>query len=408
VLLESIVRKTLGLKDHRVAAVTGREDTLFVDLETKERRRLPCSECGRRRKVRDRIEKRHWWHVPMWGFTVVFRYATARVDCPSCGVKVEAIPWSLGKSPLSQPLVIVLATFSKLLAWDVVAALFSVSWNTVSAAVRLAVDYGLAHRDDQSVLYIGIDEISRRRGHIYHTQVYDLGQKRLLWSGEGREASTLKRFFDEWGAERIAALRGICCDMWSPYIDVIKEKAPRVTLVFDKFHLIRHLLEAVDKVRREEAARLRETNPELLSGTKYIWLKNPWNLTDKQSRRLGFLEQLNLKINRAYLLKEAFRDLWSQPSRPLAESFLKRWFWWATHSRLKPLRDFAWLLRRHIDGVLAWFDVPIDNGATEAMNNNAKAVSHRAHGYRTADTFTLSLLHCLGKLPMPVSNHRFL
>jgi transposase len=345
--------------------------------------------------------------VPLWGLPVELEYAPARVRCRRCGIKVERIPWTRGKSPLTDALVVVLATWARLLAWEVVAKLFHVSWATVHAAVQRAVEHGLKHRKLASTLLIGVDEISRRRGHVYHTQVYDLEDKRLLWSGEGRDAATLQRFFDELGPHKIARIQAVCCDMWNPYIDVLRQRVPHAALVFDKFHVIRHLLEAVNTVRKNEARELRATHPDLLKGTRYIWLKNPSNLTDQQRQRLGLLERLNLKINRAYLLKESFRTLWAYTHPKRALRFLRQWFWWATHSRLKPLRDFAWMLRRHEQGILAWFKVPIDNGSTEAMNNNAKAVSHRAHGYRTAGAFSLSLLHCLGKLPMPKTTHKF-
>lgn len=406
-LVESIVRKTLGLKDQRVVKVVQGDDGLRVQLAAKEGRQLPCSKCQHRRPVRDQLAEREWRHVPLWGIAVVLVYAPSRVDCPTCGVHVEAIPWTAGKSPITVPLVILLATWARLLAWDVVSGLFGVSWSTVRSAVQRAVEYGLAHRNERGVYYLGIDEISRRRGHVYHTQVYDLVNKRLLWSGEGRSEETLRQFFLEWGAKKTARIRGICCDMWAPYIAVVKEQAPNAELVFDKFHIVRHLLDAVSDVRRDEAWELRKSNPELLKGTRYLFLKNPWNLTAPQRQRLGFLEKLNLKVNRAYILKEAISILWMFRVKGWAKRYLDRWFWWATHSRLKPMRDFAWMLRRHQEGVLAWFKVPIDNGATEAMNNNAKAVSHRAHGYRTAKTFVLSLLHCLGKLPLPQALHRF-
>jgi len=408
VLVANIVRGTLGLKDHRVVSVGWEGGRLRVGIERKRGRRAPCSRCRARCAVRDRLQTRVWQHVPLWGIPVVLVYTPRRVRCAACGIVVEAIPWSQGKSPLTEGLVVVLATWARLLAWEVVAELFGLSWATIRAAVRRAVAFGLAQRDTSAVLYIGLDEISRTHGHVYHTQVYDLGQKRLLWSGEGRSEDTLRRFFAEWGPARLATLRAICCDMWHPYLEVIREVAPHVTIVFDKFHLVRHLLNAVNEVRKAEARALRKTHPELLTGTRYLWLKNPWNLTDPQRQRLGFLERLNLKVNRAYLLKEAFRRLWSYATRGWAQRYWRKWFWWATHSRLKPLRDFAWLLRRHEDGVLAWFDVPLNNGATEAMNNNAKAVSHRAHGYRTGPTFTLSLLHCLGNLPLPQTAHRFM
>jgi len=139
-----------------------------------------------------------------------------------------------------------------------------------------------------------------------------------------------------------------------------------------------------------EAKALAETGSEVLKGTRYIWLKNPWNLTDKQKASLTDLLNMNLKIVKAYLLKELFRKLWDYKRRGWAAKYLKRWFWWATHSRMKPLRDFAWMLRRHEEGILAYFDLRIDNGLVEAMNNNAKAISHRARGYRTEQTFSLA------------------
>ena len=119
------------------------------------------------------------------------------------------------------------------------------------------------------------------------------------------------------------------------------------------------------------------------------------------------MEQLNLKCNRAYLLKESFREFWEYRSKGAAKRFLTKWFWWATHSRLKPMRDFAWTLRRHMDDVLNYFDARIDNGAVEGLNNKAKVVSHRCYGFRTAGTYITALYHCLGKLPEPTLVHKF-
>lgn len=407
-LIESLVRKTLAVKDHRIVTVQECEAGLEIRLDRKKSRKLPCSGCGERCRLYDTLKERRWRHVPLWGIQTILCYRPRRVQCVRCGVKVERIPWGASKSPLSLPLVIVLATWSKFLAMDVVAKLFGVAWSTVASAVKQSVDYGLEHRETEEVLYLGIDEISRRKGHVYHTQVYDLESGRLLWSAEGRKEETLEAFFQFWGEERSARLQGVCCDMWKPYVNVIRQYAPQATLVFDKFHLIRHLLDAVNDVRKEEVRQLRKEDPQLLKGSKYIWLKNPWNLTPKQKQRLGQLEKLNLKINRAYLLKELFRQLWEYKSKGWAKKFLNKWFWWATHSRLKPIRDFAWLLRRHEEDILSWFDCPIDNGAVEAMNNNAKSLSHRARGFRTENWFTTVMLHGMGKLPMPQTTHKFL
>jgi len=407
VTVASLVRKTLGLKRHRVVRVTEEAGHIVVDLDLIHRRQQPCSGCGTFAKVRDRLQQRRWRHVPLWGMPCVLRYRPARVRCESCGITVEAIPWSEGKSPIAQPLIVVLATWSRLLAWDVVARLFGVRWSTVYAAVQAAVAHGLAGRDLSGVVILGIDELSRRKRHVYHTNVYDLQTKRLLWSAEGRSAKTLEAFFDWFGAENTARIEGICCDMWAPYVDVVKLRASGATLVFDRFHVVAKLLLAVDKVRTAEAKAMHSRYPKVLAHTRYIFLKNPENLTEWERIKLRDLERWNLRTVRAYLLKELFNRLWSYKRKAFARRFLERWFWWATHSRLKPLRDFAWMMRRHLEGILAWFDLRIDNGAVEAMNNNAKAISHRARGYRTAKAFTTSMLHCMGGLQLPETVHRF-
>lgn len=333
------------------------------------------------------------------------RYRPARVACSGCGSpKVEVIPWAMGKSRLSRPLIVGLATWSRLLAWDVVAGLFGVSWWNVVQAVEYAVAYGLARRDLSTVRFLGIDELSRRRGHIYHTNVYDIGAdpKHLIWSKEGRDMKTVQAFFNFLGDDQAKRIEAICCDMWANYVEVIGERAPQAKIVFDKFHIKRHLLEAVNNVRKAEAKALAKSHPELLKGTRYIWLKNPENLTDRQRLRLHELEKRGgLKILRAYELKELFNHLWDYQSKAWAKKYLDRWFWWATHSRLEPLKKFAWMLRDHEEGILAYFDFPIDNGAVEAMNNNAKAISHRARGFRSEKAFSLAMLHCLGDLELP-------
>lgn len=408
-LIASIVRRTLGIKRHVVKRVEETETGLVITLDVYRGRKQVCSRCGTFARVRDRLKERAWKHVPLWGIPVTLRYRPARVKCPQCQkVCVEAIPWSQGKCRLSSGLIWSLSAWCKLLAWDQVAMLFGVHWNTVASAVREAVAYGLSHRDPDGVLYIGIDELSRQKGHVYVTNVYDLKEKRLLWSGEGRSQDTLRAFFAEHGKALKDKVKGVCCDMWQPYIDMVKEHFPDAVLVFDRFHIMQQLLRAVDEVRRAEARELKKTNPELLKRTRYIWLKNPENLTDKQRARLSHLEKLNLRCHRAYLLKETFNEFWGYKRKGWAKRFLKKWFWWATHSRLKPMRDFAWMLRRHEEDILNYFDMRIDNGAVEGMNNKAKVVSHRSYGFRTADTYITALYHCLGKLPEPDLVHRFL
>jgi len=170
---------------------------------------------------------------------------------------------------------------------------------------------------------------------------------------------------------------------------------------------MKHLLEEVDAVRKDEARELKKTNPGLLKGAKYMFLKNPENLTDHQRERMSHVETLNLRVNRAYLLKEKFKQLLTYRSIAYAEKFLRRWTRRVMYSRLKPLKRFVKMVRKHWDGILAWVTIPISNGAVEGMNNNAKAISHRSRGFSSVETYKTMLMHCMGDLPMPELSHSF-
>ena len=313
------------------------------------------------------------------------------------------MPWNLGKCRLTLPLIRQLAFWARELSWGQVAKLFGVDWSQVKSAVEDAVQFGLEKRDTDDVTLLGIDEISRRKGHKYLTQVYEIaeGKKRLLWSGEDRTKETLSKFFRYWGEERSSRIQGICCDMWNPYITVIQECAPQAVIVFDKFHIVKYLNEAVDKVRRKETANLQDLNDDTLKKTRYIWLKNPENLTAKQQIKFHQLAAKNLKTHRAYEIKRAFQAIWDSPDMETADSALKHWFWWATHSQLEPFQKTGWQLYNNKEHILSYFFLPINNSVVEGMNNKAKTIIKRAYGFHTVENCKLALLHCMGKLKLP-------
>lgn len=407
-LVEQLIRETLELQGFRIESVIKAGSELVVTIAPDLRYHPRCGVCGTPGDYRDTLSERRFRHVPLWAIPVTLVYAPCRVTCPQCrSVHVESMPWAAGKKQLTKALAIAVATWARLLPWLQVARQFKCSWGTVAAAVAYVVAFGLARRELNDVTHIGIDEISRQKGHVYLTNVYDLKTGTLIWSGEGRTRDTLHAFFDFFGNDRTANLVGICCDMWPAYIDTIRNRAPQATLVFDKFHIVRQLTEAVDKVRRQEAAEKNKEHKGILAGTRYIWLKNPWNLTDRQKASLSYLETLNLKIHRAYLLKESFRDFWQSTSKEIAGKFMEQWCTWAMESEIKPMQDFALLLKRHEEGILTYFDMQISNGAVEGLNNKAKVISHRAYGFRSAKNYIVNLYHCMGDLPMPTSLHRF-
>jgi len=213
-LIESLVKATVELQGFRVVYGTGSATGLMVELGADGRHSPRCGRCGERAAYRDRRPKRRFRHVPLWGIDVQLVYAPRRLFCGCCdGVPVEALPWVSGKRQFTRALMVTLAGWARILTCKQVVTLLHRAWGTVEAAVDEALNYGLFHRDLTGVAHIGIDEISRKRGHVYVTNVYELNSRRLLWSGEGRAKETLEGFFDWFGKERTDRIEGVCCDV---------------------------------------------------------------------------------------------------------------------------------------------------------------------------------------------------
>jgi transposase len=249
---------------------------------------------------------------------------------------------------------------------------------------------------------IGIDEVSRRKGQVYLTVVYDLERRVLLWVGEDRTEEAVKKFFtEEMGRRRCGTLQVVCMDMWSAYAKLVGEHAPQAQILFDRFHIVKHLQEAVDEVRRSEMRRLSGQQKASFKKTRWLLLKNPWNLTSDQKERLSTLVRWNTPIVRAYYLKESFQLFWDYRQPKRAEEHLHKWMNSAMRSRLEPFKKFVRMLRSHLDGILPWTKLRLSNGAVEGMNNKIKSISHRSFGFRSAQYFIAAIYHCCARLPLP-------
>ena len=271
----------------------------------------------------------------------------------------------------------------------------------MATIVKRAVAYGLARRRRRPLHWIGVDEVSRRKGHRYLTVVYDLERRTLLWVGEDRTEQTLREFFSELGRRRCRTLQVVCMDMWAAYAKAVREHAAQAQILFDRFHLVQHLNRAVDEVRRAQMCRLSRKQKVCFKGVRYLLLKNPWNLTVDQKERLSTLVKWNTPITRAYYLKESFQLFFEYKQPKRAREHLERWMHSAMRSRLEPFKNFVRLLRGHLDGVLAWTKLRLSNGALEGMNNKIKLVSHRAFGFRSVEHYVAAIYHCCAQLPLP-------
>jgi transposase len=322
--------------------------------------------------------------------------------CPDCGVRVERIPWADRYSRLTKSLQRAVAELSRKTDLSTVAGHYGINWKTVAGVLHRVVEWGLKRRRKKPLHVIGLDEVSRKKGHQYLTLVYDLERGELVWVGKDRTQETVAAFFAELGPRRCKSLQAVSLDMWRPYLDTVKAYAPQATIVFDRFHVVRHLNQAVDEVRRSLVRKLaRDPRRAVVKGTRFVLLKNPWNLTPAQKQSLTALVRSNSPLSRAWYLKEDFQKFWDYLQERRAEQHLRKWLWWASHSRLEPFRNFARMLREHLDGILAWTKLRITNGALEGMNNKVKLVSHRSFGFRNDDRYIEAIYHNCGNLPLP-------
>lgn len=394
------------------AFLTDQDKTLVIGVRPRKNSRPVCSGCSQKGPVYDRGEPRHYEHVPLWNLTVLLEYVKRRVDCKRCGVKVERVPWADGKQRMTNDFRTFLSTWARRMTWSEVAQCFRSSWNTVYRSVEATVEWGLKNRGLGDVKAIGIDEIHVRKGQRYMTLVYqiDQGKRRLLAIRPGRTKRTLMRCLRDIGPETCTNIRFVCSDMWKAYLTVIAKRLPLALHVLDKFHIVANLHKAVDKVRREETARLAGEGYEpILRKSKYCFLKRPENLTPNQELKLGELLQYNLRSVRAYLLKESFRAVWEYESLHWARWYWKKWTARAMRSKLEPIKKFVRTMRQHEELIFNYWAArkEFNSGVVEGLNRKVNLVTRKAYGYRSEKIYRIALFHALGKLPEPPVTHRF-
>jgi len=371
-----------------------------------------CSVCGCPAPGYDRLAVRRFTYVPLWQVAVFFVYAMRRVECPTCGIKVEQVPWCDGKNRLTTTYRWFLASWAKRLSWLEVATSFNTTWQNVFRSVKHAVSWGLAHRELEGIESIGVDEVQWKRGHKYLTLVYQIddGCKRLLWIGQDRTEKSFAQFFQMLGSDRASLLKYVCSDMWKPYLKVIAQQATQAIHILDRFHVMQKLSKAIDEVRAGEARQMKADGyEEVLKHSRWCLLKRPENLTDRQTVKLAELLKYNLKSVRAYLIKEDFQRFWQYVSPHWAGKFLDQWSTRTMRSQLEPMKKVARTIRQHRELLLNWFRAKgtLSSGVVEGLNNKVKLTTRKSYGFRTYNAIEITLYHNLAKLPELEFTHKF-
>lgn len=361
-----------------------------------------CPECGVTCPKHDDRERRTWRHLDTMQFATYLHAQLPRIKCKDHGVKTVSAPWA-GKNSrftlLFESFAIQVIQASRSI--EEARKLLKLNWHQVEAIKRRAVERGLARRETTAIKYLGIDEKQFRSGHQYITNLVDLKQGRVLDVVEDRKEEACKTLLlQTLTPDQREQVTAVALDMWKAYANAVENLLPQAAIVHDRFHISQHLNQAVDQVRRAENKELASEGDNRLKGTKHMWLYNDENVKVDHSDQFDRLKGSNLKVARAWVLKEHFRPFWDYRSKGWAKRYFDQWYSWAIRCRLEPVKKVARMLKTHIDGLLNYFDHRISNAAAEGLNSKIQTVKSNARGYRSFEGFRTSILFHCGKLDM--------
>jgi transposase len=352
------------------------EKEIDVWLEHRRGAQFSCPECGWRLPAYDHVASRRWRHLDHGECVTWLHARIPRVYCLEHGVRQAAISWSLPGARCTLPFE--RHAIDVLLETDVLggARLLRLSWDEAWHLMERAVQRGQKAKKRCVIPYLGVDEKAVARRHQYVTMVCDLDRGTVEYLADNREKTSLDAYYASLSPEQLAGIKAVAMDMWDPYIASTVAHVPggRWKIVFDRFHIMKHMNEAVDTVRKEEHRLLMEDKNNILKGTKYLWLFAEENVPEKMVEVFRFLRRLKLRTGRAWAIKESLRELWSYRRRGWAELYWQRWYFWATHCRLEPVKKVARMIHNHLENVLTYFDHRITNAVSEGLNSKIQTV----------------------------------
>ena len=374
------------------------KERLDITIDFRRGSRFTCPACGASGAKAYDTQEEEWRHLNFFQYATYLHARVPRVTCQQgCGVKRVEVPWSRAGSGFTLLFEALIMALVREMPVAAVAKLMGEHDTRLWRIVHHYVDEARKELDFSPVTRVGVDETSSQKGHKYISLFVDLEEKRLLFGTPGRQAETVNSFREDLrdhGGEP-EAITQVCCDMSPAFIAGVTEALPNAQITFDRFHIMKLMGEAVDEVRRQEAK-----TTDLLKRTRYLWLKNPHKLTRSQQATLKGLSHHHLKTGRAYRIRLALQEFFAQPDKQAGETFLKRWYFWATHSRLQPVIEAAKTVKRHWQGVLNWFDSRLSTGLLEGINSLIQAAKARARGYRTTRNLITMAYLIAGKLPL--------
>ena len=362
------------------------------------RKRTVCSGCGARGLPIKEHRAKSWRHLDLGGLRCEIECVLRRVYCPGCGDVYEQVPWARAGSAYTRDFEDVVAFLAQQMAKTPLTKLMRIGWRSVGNVLARVVADKLDRARLDGLVMIGVDEVSHGAGHRFLTCVADHASGAVVWAAPGRNAQTLQGFFAELTDEQKASITAVSIDMSAGYEKAIRspDGLPNAEVCFDPFHVCQLGGKAVDQVRRDEYnqhGRSSTGEGRWIKGVRYSLLKDTANQTPKQLAKLAEVVLTNKRMYRAFLLLGELRYIYRLPKHEAAER-LDAWLAWASRSKLKPLIKLARTIRKHKSGVLAAIELGISNGRLEALNSRVRLISHRAHGFHSADALIAMVYLC--------------
>jgi transposase len=383
------------------------EGEVHVHLGHREVASWPCPECGVDCRLYDHQPERRWRHLDTCQYQTIMHAKPPRVECSEHGVRVIKLPWAEPSSRFTALFERLAIDWLKAANQSAVGERLGLSWDEMHGIMERAVARGLGRRKAEVIPLLGVDEKAFRKGQKYFTLVNDLVRPRVLYVAEDRTQASLDGFWETLSEEQVAGIRAVAMDMWDPYVTSVREHVPAADgkIVYDKFHIAKHLGEAVDRVRRRENKTLRAAGDDRLAGTRYDWLRHPAAMDPKDRREFAALRNSNLKTARAWGLKEAGMALFEYHYERPARKHFRWWHGWAVRSRLQPMIEVARTLRRRLENILTYLKHRITNAASESINSKIQWVKYTARGFRNKRNFQTAIYFHCGGLDMAPSCH---
>lgn len=358
-----------------------------------------CPECGAGCKLYDHQPERRWRHLDTCQYQTILHAQPPRTECSAHGVRVVKLPWAEPSSRFTALFEALAIEWLKHASQKAVAGQMNLSWDEIHNIMERAVERGLKRRQAEPVAALGVDEKAFRKGHHYFTLVNDLRRSRVLYIAEDRTQASLDGFWPTLTQEQRKSIEAVAMDMWEPYLNSTRLNLAEADrkIVFDKFHIAKHLGEAVDKVRRNENKILRAAGDDTLAGTRYDWLRHPAKMEAKDRRAFAALRNSSLKTARAWSLKETMMAFFEYHYERPARKHFRWWHNWAARSRLQPLIEVGRMLKRRFENIVTYLRHRITNAASESLNAKIQWVKYTARGFRNKQNFINAIyFHCGG------------